>query len=55
MLEYDESIGWYDPEIAYCINGDGNLAVAEEPYGMYEDNMIVELLCYECKAKLVQW
>lgn len=47
-LAWDDKIGWYDPEVAYCINGDGNLAVSSVPYAMYGDNMITEAVCLDC-------
>lgn len=37
-----------DPSIAYCINGCPRLAVGEKINGMYEDDEVVELMCYEC-------
>lgn len=48
-LEYDEKIGWYDPNIAYCIKGDGRPAVDEKPVGMFYDNFVTELVCSEHK------
>lgn len=48
-MEYDPNVGWYDPQIAYCINGDGNLAITEDWTGMTGDIPLVELLCYGCK------
>lgn len=48
-LEWDDTIGWYDPSQAYCINGDGRPAVVEELYGMYNDKEIVQLVCLECR------
>jgi len=53
MLEFDKVIGWYDPSQAYCVNGDGNKAEYESLYGMYGENEIVEMVCLQCKDKLI--
>lgn len=59
----DETNEDYDPSVAYCINGDGRLAVASEITELYfapeladlvgDDGLMekIDLICYECKEK----
>ena len=44
---YDEELG-YDTSVAYCVNGDGNLATVGIPVGMAGDRPVMEMVCAEC-------
>lgn len=45
-LAWDDTIGWYDPEIEFCSeDGCKNRAVTDRPVGMYLDNIVTELVC----------
>lgn len=56
-LVFDERVGWFDPDEAYCVTeGCNNLAVGERFIGIYMDASEptdgfweqVELLCSDC-------
>lgn len=54
-LVFDEKVGWYDPQEAYCYNSDGRPAAGEATIGIVMDESAedgfweqVELLCAEC-------
>lgn len=43
----------FDPSIAYCVEGCGQLAVAENLNGMTEDgDEVVDLVCYDHKERV---
>lgn len=44
---YDEELG-YDISVAYCANGDGNLATVGIPVGMAGDYPVMEMYCPDC-------
>ena len=48
---FDSCIGSMEDTRAYCINGDGNLAVGESLVGMFYEDEVVELVCYDCLNK----
>lgn len=58
-LDYDETIGWYDINEAYCINGCKKPVAGEAeqrfiPKSDFDFDAVVDLVCADCLTDVSQ-